>query len=303
MLIARRYHMKQIQPDYYKKFTCIADRCRHSCCIGWEIDIDSDTYEKYKKVPEDFGDRLRMGISHGETPCFKHCECGRCTFLNDRGLCDIILNLGEDSLCGICADHPRFRNFFSDRTETGLGISCEEAARIILGETESMQLVTDFDDEMDAVDPEDEVFFEEREYVFRILQDKKVSLDERFRELSEEYGIPGDERSPAEWVQFYRSLERLDPAWDKCLDRLAECAELAVPEDTVWENLAVYIVYRHSADYGVGDSVAFAIHTARLLCTIASADFSEICDVCRMWSSEIEYSEENTEKVMEKVQN
>ena len=27
-------------PDYYKEFQCIADQCEHSCCIGWEIDVD-----------------------------------------------------------------------------------------------------------------------------------------------------------------------------------------------------------------------------------------------------------------------
>ena len=32
--------MKIIAPNYYPAFRCIADKCRHSCCIGWEIDID-----------------------------------------------------------------------------------------------------------------------------------------------------------------------------------------------------------------------------------------------------------------------
>jgi len=300
MLIARRYHMKQIHPNYYKKFTCIADRCRHSCCIGWEIDIDSETYEKYKKVPGDFGDRLRTGISHGETPCFKLGEGDRCTFLNERGLCDIILTLGDDALCGICADHPRFRNFFADRTETGLGISCEEACRIILSETEPMHLLTKTDDGMDEPDPDDEVFFAERYHVFSVLGNRQLSLSERFTMLSEEYTIPDDAISPAEWAAFYRRLERLDPAWDTVLDRLGKCAEFAIPDGTAWENLAMYIVYRHSANYGVCDSVAFAIHAVRMLCTVAD-DFSDICDVCRMWSSEIEYSEENTEKVFSNI--
>ncbi|MBR4880639.1 MAG: hypothetical protein IKU19_01825, partial [Clostridia bacterium] len=71
--------MRCVYPDYYKNFTCIADRCRHSCCIGWEIDIDSETYEKYKKIPGEFGDRLRSGISCGETPCFRLGEGDRCT--------------------------------------------------------------------------------------------------------------------------------------------------------------------------------------------------------------------------------
>ena len=39
--------MKEVFPNYYKKFKCIADKCKHNCCIGWEIDIDNDTLEFY----------------------------------------------------------------------------------------------------------------------------------------------------------------------------------------------------------------------------------------------------------------
>ena len=38
--------MKLYAPEYYKQFQCIADKCTHSCCIGWEIDIDEITDEK-----------------------------------------------------------------------------------------------------------------------------------------------------------------------------------------------------------------------------------------------------------------
>ena len=37
-------------PEYYNKFKCIASKCSDNCCIGWEIDIDSKTYEKYKML-------------------------------------------------------------------------------------------------------------------------------------------------------------------------------------------------------------------------------------------------------------
>ena len=39
--------MKTVVPSYYKEFRCIADKCNHSCCKGWEIDIDDETYKKY----------------------------------------------------------------------------------------------------------------------------------------------------------------------------------------------------------------------------------------------------------------
>ena len=32
-----------IVPVYYEKFHCLADHCRRSCCIGWELDLDDDT--------------------------------------------------------------------------------------------------------------------------------------------------------------------------------------------------------------------------------------------------------------------
>ena len=129
--------MKTIVPDYYPEFHCIAGACRHSCCIGWEIDIDEDTRQLYREIPGEIGRRLSEQIDDsGEVPCFSLDERERCPFLNGDGLCDIILQLGEGALCQICADHPRFRSFFSDRTEMGLGLCCEAAADLILRRTE-----------------------------------------------------------------------------------------------------------------------------------------------------------------------
>ena len=124
--------MKIYVPNYYKNFRCIAGACKHSCCIGWEIDIDEDTLEVYKNVGGCFGKRLNESISPGEDTHFILAENERCPFLNDENLCDIYIELGEDNLCQICSDHPRFRNFYSDRIEMGLGLCCEAATDLIL---------------------------------------------------------------------------------------------------------------------------------------------------------------------------
>jgi hypothetical protein len=50
--------MKLVAPDYYEKFKCIADKCKHSCCIGWEIDIDEDTMDLYESIDGEFGEKL-----------------------------------------------------------------------------------------------------------------------------------------------------------------------------------------------------------------------------------------------------
>ena len=39
-------------PYYYKEFKCIAGACKDSCCVGWEIDIDEDTFSYYRVVSE-----------------------------------------------------------------------------------------------------------------------------------------------------------------------------------------------------------------------------------------------------------
>ena len=49
-------------PSYYKDFKCIADKCRHSCCVGWEIDVDDATMEKYKLIEGNMGDDIRAHI-------------------------------------------------------------------------------------------------------------------------------------------------------------------------------------------------------------------------------------------------
>ena len=112
-----------IVPDYYKKFQCIAGECKHSCCRGWEIDIDRESLARYEQIPD-----IAKHIDHQGVPHFI-LRGGCCPFLRSDNLCQMIIDYGEDFLCQICTDHPRFRNFWTDRIELGLGLACEEAAR------------------------------------------------------------------------------------------------------------------------------------------------------------------------------
>lgn len=124
--------MRLTVPDYYDRFRCIASRCTDNCCIGWEIGIDPAALADYQSQPGAFGDRLRAAIQPGDPPFFALTKIGRCPFLNEENLCDIYRQLGESHLCAICDQHPRFHNWFGAEKESGLGLSCEEAARLIL---------------------------------------------------------------------------------------------------------------------------------------------------------------------------
>lgn len=133
--------MKVFAPDYYSGFRCIAGACRHSCCAGWEIDVDPETLKRYRTMEGPLGEKLRRCIDSEPEPHFILSPEERCPFLTDQNLCEIILEAGKDALCQICADHPRFRNYWSDRIEIGLGMACEEAARLILTASHPMRLV------------------------------------------------------------------------------------------------------------------------------------------------------------------
>lgn len=276
--------MKEIFPDYYKKFKCIADKCRHSCCIGWEIDIDEDTMDLYNCLQGDFAEKIRANIE-GDVPHFILKEGDRCPFLNQKGLCDIILNIGEGAICDICRLHPRFSNFYDDFTETGLGLCCEEAARIILTEQEKFALPLVKENE----------FFKERQEVFDILQNRDNSMLERFKKLAGKYGF---EFSNKELYNFYMSLERLDDEWETELEKLktAECTEIFEKEEMqiFFEQLACYFIFRHFAK-GIGFTLV-SCWTVGQICSQCKTT-QQMFDAVRMYSAEIEYSEENTEKV------
>lgn len=264
--------MKYIYPNYYKKFHCIADKCTHSCCIGWEIDIDDDTYNKYMSLGDDFKKYINT-----DTHSFVLDRNERCPFLDKNGLCNIITEYSENSLCQICADHPRFRNFFTDRVEIGLGLCCEEVSRLVLNETEKFSLVG-YDG-----------YFPEREKLFEIATDRSMSIAARLDALSDATLKDADN-------DFYKTLERLDPAWDSILDRKMKGQ---FSNEIMTEQLLCYFLFRHTAD-NLAEGTAFSVHALRFICSLTDEE-QEFIDICRMYSSEIEYSDRNKDLILNKI--
>ncbi len=199
-------------PDFYDHFLCIGDSCKDCCCIGWELDIDDDTFEYYKSVPGPFGDRLRGCMSaarkvspdapgddslfgdDGGSTMYRLKIDGRCPFLNSKNLCEIVLNLGPQALCQICSEYPRYSFEFDGAVEKSLTISCEEAGRLMflsdvpIGfvETEAGGWMPSDGPEADAYSPEndpDEEIFRTisliRSASIRILENRRIDLADR----------------------------------------------------------------------------------------------------------------------------
>lgn len=311
--------MKWMAPSYYAAFRCIADQCRHNCCIGWEIDIDTEKLAYYEAVEGKLGERLRCGIETKDgVPHFRLGEDERCPFLNRQGLCDLILELGEESLCQVCRDHPRFRSFFSDRTEIGIGLCCEAACDLILNWQEKVTLLQlEEDGEEEELEAPDASLLAWREELFAVAQDRSRSTEERAAAILEMAEISLPSKSRTEWAEVYFALERLEESWTERLKMwretdLTKAPALDTPEwEIAWEQLLVYFLYRHLTgaleDGEYEGRAAFAVLSLRVIRQLCQAEgvqkgrisLQEGKEIVRAYSAEIEYSDENVEALLD----
>ena len=168
-------------PHYYHKFHCVAGDCTDTCCAGWSIMIDDKSKKRYWRQKGGFGQRLKQSIDW-KNSSFK--QCGkRCAFLNRENLCDLYMEAGPDMLCKTCREYPRHTEEFEGIREISLSMSCEEAARIILGTKEPVTFLTK-EDEKEEVYPEfDFLLFtkltDARDLIISFLQDRRFISSHR----------------------------------------------------------------------------------------------------------------------------
>jgi len=261
-------------PDYCKSFRCKGSGCIHTCCAGWVIGIDEDSLERFKKDPE-VADKISDG-------CFTLREDGRCPFLRDDNLCEMIIKHGEDYLCNICKEHPRFYNEFEDHIEAGIGLVCEEACRLVLGAENGFELVADDGSKMDLPD-----------YVKHVF-DSDMPLSERLR------GICGGKRAGSKLrAEIFDGMEVMDYKWSRLLAKIIDEPVDEAAEDKMidenekeFSNFAAYLLYRYK---GAG---RFAAEACYLLADLLVKG-CRMQEVARVFSCEVEYSDINIDEALE----
>lgn len=304
--------MKKIIPDYYKDFCCIASACRHSCCVGWEVDVDPEALARYDRVDGPFGDRLRANIARGDCPHFILKEGERCPFLNGDNLCDIYIELGEDALCQICGDHPRWRNWFADRMEEGLGLCCEEAARLLL--THEGPVTWEeaaMEGETLECDEDYLALLEARERLVSVLQNRSKPLEQRICEAFSLCGLEGLNTDFSEDLEVLLGLEHLESAWPEALSGLT-----GPVWDEAWdrdgEHLLCYLISRYYVSWGLERwaeefALYFGVFSLRVLGALYAArpelTLERRVELVRLWSAELEYNEDNLEALADYLLN
>ena len=292
--------MLYVEPDFYPEFQCLASACRHSCCLGWEIDVDEDTAQLYGELPGPLGDELREQLCLLPEPHFKMTADGRCPFLNDKGLCRLILAYGEDVLCDICREHPRFYNGFPQRQEAGLGLCCEEAARLLLTGEKPLELIYTVEGEPEEEEPE---LIALRRKLLDVLARTELPMGKRLESCCALMDMPEINFDLICWRDLYLGLERLDEAWTAALESLSPVSG-ELPGDMAHTRLLQYFIYRHFASAENRREAALLLQFCILSLGLISAleqSGGELTELVRLYSSEIEYSDENIGRITEAI--
>lgn len=308
--------MKTFTLSPFKNFKCVGGECKHNCCLKWQIDVDKRTLKKYRDDKSGFSETLKNGVDFDASQLKMHKK--RCIFLNRDNLCDIIINLGEDALCQVCADHPRYRNFFSAFTEIGFGLCCEEATRELLTYSGNISPVLIFDDgkPSESLSKRDKAFEKEklafRENALKIIENPDYSFDKKMASLIEICDIDVFELILHNWKSTFLKLERMSDSWTKRLEA-TQFLSTVFPEKNAdsFERLAYYFIHRHVS--AAEDKID--LKSRLLFCFISLAAINSICsslsdstneyplellaDVAREYSAEIEYSDDNVNALLD----
>ena len=237
-------------------------------------------------------------LSHIDDGDIVLCDNGRCPFLEDSGLCRLISELGDNYTSLICQRHPRFYHRVGDRCECGIGLSCEEACRIVLSSDGYSEFTSsNFDGEVAEETDFDTI--SHRDYLYSLLKgplDFKSKVDV----IREKYEI-SDIHSSEEWEEILDSLEYLDESHCGLFRVKKEYGN----EEEYLERFLAYLIFRHLTIADSYDNLRARLGFCLLLTNILAGylsegerSFEEICDYARIISEEIEYSEDNTDSLI-----
>lgn len=143
---------REIQmPRYLKSFNCIGSACEDSCCFGWSsITVDSKTFEKFSEIHdpalrEIIDNKIVLNQTEQSEETYAHVLLNNdstCPFLTEKKLCQIQLKQGEQYLPKICFAFPRVTNVINGILEKSAVMSCPEAVRAALLNSEGIDFIS-----------------------------------------------------------------------------------------------------------------------------------------------------------------
>ena len=300
--------MISLYPTFYHTFQCKADQCHHTCCQKWTIDVDEETAKLYQTLPTPLGEDLRKFMTVDDEGYYFMLSDKQptCPLLREDGLCRVVLELGEDSLCDTCHMHPRFYKYIEDLELCGVGLSCEESVEKLLA-TEGDQLLFTIEDDDDEFTAEDRPVLEN---IFDLLA---LGINPAICQFTLNHSI----HYCQELVTIYKKTEPIDEEWTKQLAHLeailssteASTTMDLLKADTIdvsaLNKVYQYILYRQIdmlAEYSLESLVRYAFD-ATVFIALLTHQFGNLPEQIRRWSEQIEYDEDNVAFLFNEYEN
>ncbi len=261
-------------PNYYKEFSCIADKCEATCCAGWQIVVDEESLKKYKKVTGEFKQRINEGVDFKEGVFYQK-PGKRCAFLNERNLCDMYTALGEEAFCETCRRYPRHIEEFENVREFTLSASCPEAARIILSQTEPVKF---YEIEVDA--PEEE--FDDYDL---LVYEKMLEARGEMLKLLQDRSVPVEERAAALWDFIEVFQEKMDEGTLFTEESIYDKMTLRNPETSFEEAKALFALLHH-LEFLADDWEDTLLETEQMLYGSGKASYEKRKKAFEVWRAE-----------------
>lgn len=294
--------MISIYPTIYHEFQCKANRCENTCCQLWTIDIDEPTAKRYHAMTGSLGESLRQAITvddEGSHFIFSKAQ-PMCPLLNEKGLCKVVLELGEEGLCDTCHMHPRFYKYIEDLELCGVGLSCEASVEL-LAQQEPMDFLF-----FTIEDDHNEFNSEERLTLHNIFELLAFDLDPNLFK----YTPKPSKQSFKELLDLYKQTEPIDENWtaqvntlsSKLDQRIASVQTYIQQEDmSLFNKVYQYILYRQIdmlSDYSLESILAYAKDSTDYILIASALEGQPLKQVAR-WSQQIEYDENNVELLLQ----
>ena len=300
--------MISLYPTFYHTFQCKANQCHHTCCQKWTIDVDEETAKLYQTLPTPLGEDLRKFMTVDDEGYYFMFSDKQptCPLLREDGLCRVVLELGEDSLCDTCHMHPRFYKYIEDLELCGVGLSCEESVEKLLA-TEGDQLLFTIEDDDDEFTAEDRPVLEN---IFDLLA---LGINPAICQFTLNHSI----HYCQELVTIYKKTEPIDEEWTKQLAHLeamlssttASTTMDLLKADTIdvsaLNKVYQYILYRQIdmlAEYSLESLVRYAFD-ATVFIALLTHQFGNLPEQIRRWSEQIEYDEDNVAFLFNEYEN
>jgi lysine-N-methylase len=148
--VKKKFTAPMLAPKYVTQFRCLGGDCPDTCCAGWQVTVDKDTFRDYRRVAHpvlkplfqlhlvqndknSYSAHGKLKLRDSDLDCGLHATDGSCQVQNI---------LGEDALSDTCYIYPRSVHKVGERFEQCLTLSCPEAARLALTQDDAYEFTS-----------------------------------------------------------------------------------------------------------------------------------------------------------------